>query len=196
MRPAAPSSTRCSSTRASARSTPTPSTTSWTRSTRCATGAGSSGSSATWPSCATGSPPSSRYKRRAGLHASRVRPLARSWFQCAVGLRFESMHARQRARPDVHWRSPTATSATSPWSRARDFGVEPRRLPLRAGPLPAPRRARRRAPGRRDAEDLGFAVRVIHDGAWGFAVRGRADPRGGGAGRRDARSRSQVAAAR
>ncbi len=38
--------------------------------------------------------------------------------------------------------------------------------------------------GASDAEDLGFAVRVIHRGAWGFASGGGADARGGGPGRR------------
>ena len=41
--------------------------------------------------------------------------------------------------------------------------------------------------GASDHEDLGFAVRVIHRGAWGFAAGCRADGGGGGPGRRDGR---------
>ena len=45
--------------------------------------------------------------------------------------------------------------------------------------------------GAADAEDLGFAVRVIHGGAWGFAVRRGPDRRRGGPGRRDRGGRGQ-----
>ncbi len=99
-----------------------------------------------------------------------------------------------RPRPDASPPSPTARSATPRWPGPGELGathadfrferVRYQHLGVRDGALQ----------GASDSEDLGFAVRVVHRGAWGFAsgvvltpdeaVAGRRDRRRGGPGRR------------
>ena len=65
---------------------------------------------------------------------------------------------------------PLRALADAALARARALGRGPRRLPAGAGAqrvLAAAGRAARRAVP--TAPDLGYAVRVVHGGAWGFA---------------------------
>ena len=89
------------------------------------------------------------------------------------------------SRPDLRRAAPTATSGTSRWPEPRELGathadfrferVRYQYLAVRDGVLQ----------GASDAEDLGFAVRVIHRGAWGFASGVVLTPEEAAPGRRD-----------
>ena len=70
------------------------------------------------------------------------------------------------------------------------------RLPARARPRSRPLVCATRASrARNDADDLGFAVRVVHDGTWGFAAGVDLDARGGGAVAEQAVEVAEVSAA-
>ena len=86
--------------------------------------------------------------------------------------------------------SPTARLGDAALARARELGASHADFRFERVRYQDVRRARRRLQGAGDAEDLGFAVRVVHGGAWGFASgvaphrrRGRAGRRDGGRGR-------------
>ena len=66
--------------------------------------------------------------------------------------------------------SPPARLAGAALERASELGAEPRRLPAGTHPR-RPRSSLRdaRLDSSSDREDVGLAVRVVHDGAWGFA---------------------------
>ena len=64
---------------------------------------------------------------------------------------------------------PLRRLADAALSRARDAGRRARRHPGRAHRGPRLSLHDARLDGTADGEDIGFAVRVVHDGTWGFA---------------------------
>ena len=81
--------------------------------------------------------------------------------------------------------SPTASSARPPSAGPRSWGPATRTSGSSGCATSTSRSATARSRARSDAEDLGFAVRVIHRGRLGVRLRGGADHRRGAAGRRD-----------
>src|SRR3954454_5392436 len=124
----------------------------------CVTAAGWSAWSATWPSCATGFLPSSRCARHAAAP-----PCVPAWQTTRV------FRMAQNEIDPTFLALPYKRLGQVALERARDFGVshadfrfERNRyqfFSVRDGSLE----------GAQDTEDLGFAVRVVLDGAWGFA---------------------------
>ena len=90
--------------------------------------------------------------------------------------------------PDVHL-TPLPRPRRRGAGAGRGARRQPRRLPVRAGPLPGPRRARRRPAGRE--RHRGPRLRRSGRARWrvGLRLRGGAQRRRGGPGRRDRRGR-------